>query len=102
LLRHCGERCDGFHEHVPCAGDDTKASEHTLRKLVDTVHRAFQQISGQSQSGAPGVPQLPAAAAPMASGPGGDANPPLPPGAFPPAQIVMPEDRYLAGEAAST
>ena len=36
-----GRVCDGSHVHVPCQGNDTKATEGYTDEIVDLVHQAF-------------------------------------------------------------
>jgi hypothetical protein len=41
-----GLRCPGVgsdHQHTPCQGTDTKATENYTPYLVNTIHKAFRQ-----------------------------------------------------------
>ena len=55
LLARLKRRCDGTHQHAPCAGRDTKASEGYTDSISREVHRAWQQHCANLSIGAVAV-----------------------------------------------
>jgi hypothetical protein len=55
LLARLNRRCDGTHQHAPCAGRDTKASEGYTDSISREVHRAWQQHCANLSIGAVAV-----------------------------------------------
>ena len=55
LLARLNRRCDGTHQHAPCAGNDTKLTEGYTDPIVREVHLAWQQHCANLRIGAVAV-----------------------------------------------